>query len=247
MHDLKWVRAADARPDPGRDAGRRAGPHRGHRGQRSDRGHRVPAAPRLRDPPRRRVQGQRRLPARGARRRSDPADLGRDADPADPAQPARADPGAAPRPDLPGRPRAPARPARDRSRHHAGLSASRAVELHLVDATYELFRAHFAPRPAVLGRDGLVLSGVAGLVEQLLFLLREEGATHVGCATDRVIASFRNDLYPGYKTDAGMPPELLSSVPDRRTGDRGPRPGPLADGRVRGRRCDRRRRRPLRR
>ena len=87
------------------------------------------------------------------------------------------------------------------------------MELHLVDATYELFRAHFAPRPAVLGRDGVVLSGVAGLVEQLLFLLREEGATHVGCATDRVIASFRNDLYAGYKTDAGMPPELLSQFP----------------------------------
>ena len=87
------------------------------------------------------------------------------------------------------------------------------MELHLVDATYELFRAHFAPRPAVLGRDGVVLSGVAGLVEQLLFLLREEGATHVGCATDRVIASFRNDLFAGYKTDAGMPPELLSQFP----------------------------------
>ncbi len=87
------------------------------------------------------------------------------------------------------------------------------MELHFVDATYELFRAHFAPRPAVIGRDGRVLSGVAGLVEQLLFLLREEGATHVGCATDRVIASFRNDLYPGYKTDAGMPPELLSQFP----------------------------------
>lgn len=87
------------------------------------------------------------------------------------------------------------------------------MELHLVDATYELFRAHFAPRPAVLGRDGRVLSGVAGLVEQLLYLLRDEGATHVGCATDRVIASFRNDLYPGYKTDAGMPPELLSQFP----------------------------------
>jgi 5'-3' exonuclease len=87
------------------------------------------------------------------------------------------------------------------------------VEIHLVDATYELFRAHFAPRPAVLGRNGVVLSGVAGLVEQLLFLLREEGATHVGCATDRVIASFRNDLYAGYKTDAGMPPELLSQFP----------------------------------
>jgi 5'-3' exonuclease len=87
------------------------------------------------------------------------------------------------------------------------------VELHLVDATYELFRAHFAPRPPVLGRGGRPLSGVAGLVEQLLYLLREEGATHVGCATDRVIASFRNDLFAGYKTDAGMPPELLDQFP----------------------------------
>jgi 5'-3' exonuclease len=87
------------------------------------------------------------------------------------------------------------------------------VELHLVDATYELFRAHFAPRPAVLGRDGIVLSGVSGLCDQLLFLLREEGATHVGCATDRVIESFRNDLFPGYKSSAGMPPELLAQFP----------------------------------
>ena len=87
------------------------------------------------------------------------------------------------------------------------------MDLHLVDATYELFRAHFSPRPAVLGRDGIVLSGVSGLVEQLLYLLREEGATHVGCATDRVIRSFRNDLYGGYKTDAGMPPELLAQFP----------------------------------
>jgi len=87
------------------------------------------------------------------------------------------------------------------------------VKLHLVDATYELFRAHYAPRPPVLGRDGIVLSGVSGVVEQLLFLLREEGATHAGCATDRVIRSFRNDLYPGYKTEAGMPPELLAQFP----------------------------------
>jgi 5'-3' exonuclease len=87
------------------------------------------------------------------------------------------------------------------------------VDLHLVDATYELFRAHFAPRPPVLGRDGIPLSGVSGLVQQLLYLLREEGATHVGCATDRVIESFRNDLYPGYKSSAGMPPELLAQFP----------------------------------
>ncbi|MEX2184583.1 MAG: 5'-3' exonuclease H3TH domain-containing protein, partial [Chloroflexota bacterium] len=87
------------------------------------------------------------------------------------------------------------------------------MQVHLVDATYELFRAHYAPRPAVIGRDGIVLSGVSGLCDQLLYLLREEGATHVGCATDRVIESFRNDLYPGYKSSAGMPPELLAQFP----------------------------------
>jgi len=87
------------------------------------------------------------------------------------------------------------------------------VRVHLVDATYELFRAHYAPRPPVLGKGGVNLSGVAGLIDQLLFLLREEGATHVGCATDRVIESFRNDLFPGYKSSAGMPPELLSQFP----------------------------------
>ena len=87
------------------------------------------------------------------------------------------------------------------------------MQIQLVDANYELFRAHYAPRPTVRGRDGVVLSGVSGLCDQLLFLLREEGATHVGCATDRVIESFRNDLYPGYKSSAGMDPELLAQFP----------------------------------
>jgi 5'-3' exonuclease len=87
------------------------------------------------------------------------------------------------------------------------------MELHLVDATYELFRAHYAPRPPVLGRNGVVLSGVSGLVDQLLYLMRDEGATHVGCATDRVIESFRNDLYAGYKSSIGMPPDLLAQFP----------------------------------
>ncbi len=87
------------------------------------------------------------------------------------------------------------------------------MQVHLVDATYELFRAHFAPRPPVLGRDGVPLSGVSGLCDQLLYLLRDEGATHVGAATDRVIESFRNDLYPGYKSSAGMPPELITQFP----------------------------------
>lgn len=87
------------------------------------------------------------------------------------------------------------------------------MELHLVDATYELFRAHHTPRPPVRGRDGILLTGVAGLVATLLALLRDEGATHLACATDRVIRSFRNDRYAGYKTDAGVPPELLAQFP----------------------------------
>jgi 5'-3' exonuclease len=57
------------------------------------------------------------------------------------------------------------------------------------------------------------LSGVSGIVEQLLYLLREEGGTHVGCATDRVIESFRNDLFAGYKSSAGMPRDLLDQFP----------------------------------
>jgi 5'-3' exonuclease len=87
------------------------------------------------------------------------------------------------------------------------------VQLHLVDSTYELFRAHFSPRPPVVGRDGMVLSGVSGIVEQLLYLLREQGGTHVACAHDRTIRSFRNERYPGYKTEEGMDPALLSQFP----------------------------------
>jgi 5'-3' exonuclease len=84
------------------------------------------------------------------------------------------------------------------------------LEVHLVDATYELFRAHYSRRPAVRAPDGREVGAVVGLLFSLLSLLRDEGATHVGCATDRVIRSFRNDLYPGYKTEAGVPAELLA-------------------------------------
>ena len=115
------------------------------------------------------------------------------------------------------------------------------MQIHLVDATYELFRAHYAPRPPVRGRDGVVLSGVSGLCDQLLYLLREEGATHVGCATDHVIESFRNDLFPGYKSSAGMDPALLAQFPIAEEAIEALGRRPVAGGRVRGRRRDRRR------
>ena len=87
------------------------------------------------------------------------------------------------------------------------------MELHLVDATYELFRAHYSPRPAVHAPDGRDVGAVTGLMYTLLTLLRDEGATHVGCASDHVIRSFRNRLYSGYKTEAGVPAELLAQFP----------------------------------
>jgi 5'-3' exonuclease len=87
------------------------------------------------------------------------------------------------------------------------------MQLHLVDATYELFRSYYAPRPATLAPDGRNVGAVVGLLYSLLTLLRDEGATHVGCATDHVIRSYRNDMYQGYKTDAGVPRELLDQFP----------------------------------
>ncbi len=87
------------------------------------------------------------------------------------------------------------------------------MEIHLVDATYELFRAHYSPRPSVQAPDGRDVGAVVGLLFSLLTLLRDEGATHVGCATDHVIRSFRNRLFAGYKTEMGMPRELLDQFP----------------------------------
>jgi 5'-3' exonuclease len=81
------------------------------------------------------------------------------------------------------------------------------IKVHLVDGTYELFRYHFAPN----NKDP-DLGATRGVLGSLLQLL-ESGATHVGVATDHIIESFRNDLWPGYKTSAGMPPELLAQFP----------------------------------
>jgi 5'-3' exonuclease len=86
------------------------------------------------------------------------------------------------------------------------------MQLHLLDATYELFRAHFG-RPPHTGADGTPVGATLGVAESILSLLREDGVTHLGCATDHQVRSWRNDRYPGYKTDAGMPPELLAQFP----------------------------------
>jgi 5'-3' exonuclease len=85
------------------------------------------------------------------------------------------------------------------------------VRVHLVDGTYELFRHYFVV-PSVRTAGGLEVGAVRGVVRSILLLLRE-GATHVGVATDHVIESFRNDLWPGYKTGAGVPGDLLAQFP----------------------------------
>ena len=80
--------------------------------------------------------------------------------------------------------------------------------VHLIDGTYELFRHYYGLRHIPKGRDrpfGAVI-GVLGTVLQMI----EEGATHLGVATDHVIESFRNGLWPGYKTGEGVDPVLLA-------------------------------------
>lgn len=86
------------------------------------------------------------------------------------------------------------------------------MKLHLVDGTYELFRAHFGAPPAT-SPDGMPVGATRGLLRSLLALLRAEGVTHVACAFDHAIESFRNELYAGYKTGEGVPPELLAQFP----------------------------------
>jgi len=84
------------------------------------------------------------------------------------------------------------------------------VKVHLVDGTYELFR-HFYGAPSHRNDAGREVAAVRGVVSSVLQLLGE-GATHVGVATDHVIESFRNELWPGYKTGEGVDPELWSQA-----------------------------------
>lgn len=87
------------------------------------------------------------------------------------------------------------------------------MKLHLVDATFELFRAFYS-RPTRTAPDGRPVNAVQGLVDSMLSLLREPDVTHIGAATDYVIESWRNDLYPGYKSSAGIDPDLLAQFRD---------------------------------
>src|SRR5215467_28777 len=82
------------------------------------------------------------------------------------------------------------------------------MDIHLIDGTYELFR-HFYAVPPAQDVNGREVGAVHGVLRSVLWML-EQGATHVGVATDHVIESFRNDLYQGYKTGAGVDPALLS-------------------------------------
>ena len=86
------------------------------------------------------------------------------------------------------------------------------MRLHLLDATFELFRAYYA-LPSERGPDGREVGAVRGLIATTLALLQGDDVSHLGAATDHVIESFRNDLFAGYKTGDGMPPDLWAQFP----------------------------------
>jgi 5'-3' exonuclease len=85
------------------------------------------------------------------------------------------------------------------------------MEVHLIDGTYELFR-HYYAMPSAKDANGMEIAAVRGVVGSILGLINR-GATHVGVATDHVIESFRNRMWPGYKTGAGIDPALLAQFP----------------------------------
>lgn len=85
------------------------------------------------------------------------------------------------------------------------------MDVYLVDGTYELFR-HYYALPAAQDEDGHEIAAVRGVLSSVLGMIRA-GSTHIAVATDHVIESFRNDLWPGYKTSEGIEPDLLAQFP----------------------------------
>ena len=90
------------------------------------------------------------------------------------------------------------------------------MRVHVVDGTFELFRAHYAPRPSHVSPAGKDVKATVGVVGSLLALLSEaeEAVTHLAVAFDNPIRSFRNDLFAGYKTDDGIDPALYAQFDD---------------------------------
>jgi 5'-3' exonuclease len=86
------------------------------------------------------------------------------------------------------------------------------VKVHLVDGTFELFRAYFGAPPAK-GHDGAEVGATRGFLRSMLSLLGQRDVSHVACAFDTVIESFRNDLFAGYKRGDGIEPDLLRQFP----------------------------------
>src|SRR3954467_6330304 len=85
------------------------------------------------------------------------------------------------------------------------------MDVYLIDGTYELFR-HFYAVPSAREADGREVGAVRGVLTSMLGMINS-GTRYVGVATDHVIESFRNDLYPGYKTGEGIDPDLFSQFP----------------------------------
>src|SRR5690606_34578601 len=86
------------------------------------------------------------------------------------------------------------------------------VRVHLVDGTYELFRSYYGA-PSASAPDGREVGATRGLLRSLHALARQPGVTHVAVAFDTVIESFRNQLFAGYKTSAGIEPALFAQFP----------------------------------
>lgn len=87
------------------------------------------------------------------------------------------------------------------------------MNLHLLDGTYELFRAHFGRKDTIVSADGDDIRATIGVVDSTLQLLREPGVTHLAASFDTVIESFRNIMFPAYKSSAGMEEVLLRQFP----------------------------------